>query len=328
MQASMEKFNPKRKLDEVLQEDIESFSFKKKMKGSFWLPNQLSLSPFEVTIVTNWEGKKFPSLKEIGSKPGKKDSVLFQTPTLNTVWAWVGKDGDLANKGIKGKKEPESAKCSLSLNANIDPDVLKRMPGEKKKAEEFMKRISEIIEEMYEMGYANKECWVGHKKAAVRLAKDKNETRDAKAIFMSNAECSWQKDVDRDDDTKGKMIVVKTDLTRNFRVKDADGEFTERKELRSNRPQIWKKMSTGSVADISDNLVADSGKYRPGFYPGTALRCGFEIKAWENQSKYGIRIELGPHILCIREMKKMGGKSTEETISDVCVFSDSDSDEE
>lgn len=333
MQATMEKFNKRTHDDYSTNGDAyaspKQVQTLKKTKRSFWLPNSMQNTEHDVVVVKNWEGKRFPSLKERGSKEGKRDSVLVQTPTMNVQYAWIGREGDLVNDNFsKGNKDPDNAKCSLSLNTNIHPDVLKKAPHYQAEADTFFEAFKDKIDEMYEAGWNDPECWKDHKKSAEKTAKSKKESRDAKTIFMANAECSWLKDVDRNDESKGQMLVFKTALVRNFRVKDAEGNFTGAKEQQSNRPQIWKKMSTGAAKDISNDLVGDKGKYRPGLYTGSSVRVGFELIAWENPSKYGIRAELGPHVLVIREMKKSGGKSSEQILSDVVTFSDDESDED
>lgn len=324
MQQIMDSY--KRKQDDYSSEPPTKVSAKYKHdKQKFYMPGSYDQYDLEIVAGKDWQGNMVPMLKR-KDKDDIKEARL-STPVMNVQWAWIGKTGELANPKLPEKKE-ESAQCILGVTADIDATVLKRQPQAKQKAEAFFQWMQDITEEMYEFGWNHPDIWKSEKEAAVSASKKKKETREPKEIFMSKTSNSWWKPIRTNEDDM--HIVFKAPLYQNRRVKDDNGELTDVREVQCTRPQIWKKTKVGSVKDISDNLEADKPgtKRRTGLRTGSSVRFGFQITAYRNKSgTYGIKCDLGRHVLCVKEQKYSGGTSTEAMVADDLYFSSDDEDE-
>ena len=323
MQATMDNF--KRKQDDYSSEPPAKVSVKyKDDKQKFYVPNPYDQVQLEIVAGEDWQKNVVPMLKRTDQEDIKE--ARLSTPLMNVQWAWVGKLGEMSNPSLPSPSE-DKAQCTLGVTADIDPTILKRQPQAKDDAEKFFAWMQDITDQMYEFAWNHPDIWKTEKDAAKTAAKKKKETRNAKEIFISGAANSWWKPIRANEDDM--HIVFKSKLYQNRRVKDDDGYPTDIRELHCTRPQIWKKTKVGSVKDISDNLDADKPgqKRRTGLRTGSSVRFGFQITAYSNQSgTYGIKCDLGRHVLCVKEKKYSGGTSDEAMVANDLYFS-SDEDE-
>lgn len=315
--------NFKRKQDDYSSEPPAKVSAKYTHdKQTFYMPTPYHQCELEIVAGKDWQGNMVPMLKRKDKEDIKE--ARLSTPVMNVQWAWIGKTGELANPSLPEKKE-ETAQCILGVTADIDSSVLKRQPKAKEDAEQFFQWMQDITEQMYEFGWDHPEIWKAEKDAAASAARKKKETREAKEIFMSNTSNSWWKPIRTNEEDM--HIVFKAPLYQNRRIKDEQGELTDVREVQCTRPQIWKKTKIGSVKDISDNLDADKPglKRRTGLRTGSTVRFGFQITAYRNKSgTFGIKCDLGRHVLCVKEQKYSGGTSAEAMVADDLYFSSDD----
>jgi hypothetical protein len=233
----------------------------------FWLPDAFDDKTFDVTVGWDYLNNKVPMLGD------KRTSVT--TPFVSVVFADLGPSGDIGKFG----KTEHDAKFNICLEEKLSERLTERMPHEQKRASEFFKWLRAKTDEMLEAGWEDKDAWKKWKLTAEKKAKKKDETRTAKDIFKSDASLSMFKTFDTDGEDVD-MLTFSTKYQKRF-----GGVMTV------NRPTVWMKRH-GEIVDVTDELSSKNG-----FYRNTPVRCMVELIAYNTDTKYGIRAELGRNML-------------------------------
>jgi len=237
----------------------------------FWLPNSFDEESFQVTTGWDYNKNKVPMLGD-----GKRASAPITTPFVSVVFADMSENGDIGKFG----KTAHDAKFNICLEEKLSDRLTERMTTEQARATEFFQWLRDKTDEMLEAGWEDKDAWKKWKLSAEKKAKKKDETRTAKDIFKSDASLSMFKTFDTDGEDVD-MLTFSTKYQKRF-----GGVMTV------NRPTVWMKRQ-GDIVDVTDELPNSKN----GFYRNTPVRCMVELIAYNTDTKYGIRAELGRNML-------------------------------
>jgi hypothetical protein len=235
----------------------------------FWLPDASDVGNFQVTTGWDYTNNKVPMLGD-----GKRASASVTTPFVSVVFADMGPNGDIGKFG----KTPHDAKFNICLEEKLSDRLTERMETEQARATEFFKWMRVKTDEMLEAGWEDKDAWKKWKLTAEKKAKKHGETRTAKDIFKADASLSMFKTFERNGDVD--MLTFSTKYQKRF-----GGVMTV------NRPTVWMKRQ-GEIVDVTDELPSKNG-----FFQNTPVRCMVELIAYNTDTKYGIRAELGRNML-------------------------------
>jgi hypothetical protein len=252
---------------------------------------------YEVHVATDYNGNKVPMLKIVGSK---KDSTSVQSSTVSIVFADMSENGDVGKFG----KTAESGKFNISVEEDLSEKINKGMPAEQARSTKYFQWFREIVDEMFTAGWEHQDVWKKWKAVAEKKAKKKGETRTADQIFKEDASLSMFKSYEKDEEDIP-MFAFSTKYQKKF-----GGIPT------INRPQVWRKKYAEPI-NITDELPHQKN----GLYRKSGIRCMVELVAYNTDTKYGIRAELGPNILAVL-LEKGFSKSVTEMVADVVEFDD------
>lgn len=269
--------------------------------AAFWLPPILSQKKIEEPFpkLTNWSGKALPMIVRENYK--LPTNGVAKTQSLSTVMMGV----QFANMSKNGTKLKHNATDStavydICLVPNLPKKVTDRMPKAQADADACAKWLYETPRKMIEAAWDMEGVMMKWKEKAKKKAKKEAKTegdraRDAKTIFLADANCSLHQDcTDRETgedsgyvaDNKGTMFKFACDMT-------IAGK--------NNRPQCWKPYTNKfGVRDVK-NITHDLKNKKNGFYQGTVVKVGFEMYAYDYDGFYGVKANLKPHILVLYE---------------------------
>ena len=237
----------------------------------FFQPDAFDAGNFKVIMGRDYNGNTVPMLGN-----DKRDSTSVTTPLCSVVYNDMSPNGDIGKFG----KTAHDAKFNICLEEKLSERIGKSMPNEQARTTEFYKWLPQQADAMLEAGWEDKDAWKKWKSSAEKKANKKGETRTAKEIFKAEASLSMFKTFEQNGEDVD-MFTFSTKYQKRF-----NGEMTV------NRPTVWMKRQ-GKIVDVTDELPNSKN----GFNRTTAVRCMVELIAYNTDTKYGIRAELGRNML-------------------------------